>query len=76
MWLPLAVAFALTAQATSSWPRYALARLMMRRTGELPSRLEPFLDWAYAAGLLRLSGDAMQFRHQEFQAWIGTTAKP
>jgi hypothetical protein len=26
-----------------------------------------FLDWPYEAGLVRLSGIAVQFRHREFQ---------
>jgi hypothetical protein len=42
----------------------------MSRTGQLPIRLGAFLDWAYGAGLLRLSGIAIQFRHREFQEWL------
>jgi hypothetical protein len=29
-----------------------------------------FFDWAYAAGLLRLSGIAVRLRHHELQAWL------
>ncbi|MGI5451673.1 NACHT domain-containing protein [Streptomyces sp. CA-249302] len=36
----------------------------------LPLRMGSFLDWAYAAGLLRLSGSAYQFRHRELQQWL------
>ncbi|MER5754457.1 NACHT domain-containing protein [Streptomyces sp. NPDC002088] len=36
----------------------------------VPWRLVRFLDWAYGAGLLRVSGSAYQFRHQELHAWL------
>lgn len=29
-----------------------------------------FLDWAHAAGLLRLSGIGIRFRHRELQTWL------
>ncbi|MFE8965104.1 NACHT domain-containing protein [Streptomyces iakyrus] len=38
--------------------------------GQLPHRLGGFLHWAYGAGLLRISGLAYQFRHQELQDWL------
>ncbi|MFF9457383.1 NACHT domain-containing protein [Streptomyces flaveolus] len=42
--------------------------------GRLPWRLGTFLNWAYEAGLLRVSGVAYQFRHRELQDWL--TAHP
>jgi hypothetical protein len=38
--------------------------------GRVPLRLARFLDWAVAAGLMRTSGTAYQFRHREFQEWL------
>jgi len=54
----------------SPWPRYVVACLLLARRGELPHRPAMFLDWAYDAGLIRLSGIALQFRHREFQDWL------
>ncbi|WP_151477102.1 NACHT domain-containing protein [Streptomyces albicerus] len=48
--------------------RYFVFLLCTR--GLLPWRLARFLDWAYGAGLLRISGSAYQFRHQKLQAWL------
>ncbi|MFD5324602.1 NACHT domain-containing protein [Streptomyces sp. NPDC127092] len=36
----------------------------------VPFRLARFLDWSVAAGLMRTSGAAYQFRHREFQEWL------
>ena len=49
----------------AAWRRY-VAFLTCTR-GRLPWRLGRFLDWAYGAGLLRISGTAYQFRHRELQ---------
>jgi hypothetical protein len=57
----------------SPWPRYAIACLLLARRGALPRRPGVLLDWAYDAGLVRLSGIAVQFRHREFQDWLITT---
>jgi hypothetical protein len=57
----------------SPWPRYAIACLLLTRQGALPRRPAVLLDWAYDAGLVRLSGIAVQFRHREFQDWLITT---
>ena len=40
------------------------------RAGDLPDDLPEFLDWAYRAGLLRLSGSSTQFRHREVQLYF------
>lgn len=52
------------------WANYhvAVAVLAHRRQGTW--RLGAFLDWACAAGLLRASGLAYQFRHQQLQDWL------
>jgi hypothetical protein len=56
--------------ATSPWLRYLVACLLLARRHELPHRPAVFLDWAYEAGLMRLAGIAVQFRHREFQDWL------
>ncbi|WP_158559844.1 NACHT domain-containing NTPase [Prauserella sp. PE36] len=53
--------------------RYVLAVRYNAAKGRLPRRTSAFVDWAYAAGLLRLSGTALQFRHLELQRWLATT---
>lgn len=63
----------LCALSGSPWPRYAVACLLLARRDELPQRPAILLDWAYNAGLMRLSGIAVQFRHREFQDWLITT---
>ncbi|MEU7584386.1 hypothetical protein AB0B50_43170 [Streptomyces sp. NPDC041068] len=52
--------------------RYLVFLLCIR--GRLPWHLGTFLNWAYEAGLLRISGVAYQFRHWELQDWL--TAHP
>jgi hypothetical protein len=49
--------------------RFAIACPILAKRRLLPLRLASFLDWAYAAGLLRISGVACQFRHIELQDW-------
>ncbi|MGW7419087.1 NACHT domain-containing protein [Streptomyces sp. NPDC054813] len=44
--------------------------------GKLPLRLGTFLDWACAAGLMRLAGAAYQFRHRELQQWLSSHPVP
>ncbi|MGB6163450.1 MAG: hypothetical protein WBF75_12950 [Pseudonocardiaceae bacterium] len=56
--------------ANSPWLRYMFATMLLAQRGDLPRRPAVFLDWAYQAGLMRLSGIAVQFRHREFQAWL------
>ncbi|MFD0035673.1 NACHT domain-containing protein [Streptomyces sp. NPDC127172] len=50
--------------------RRHLAFLCVCRGWILPWRLGAFLNWCYDAGLLRISGIAYQFRHQELQDWL------
>ncbi|WP_200308422.1 NACHT domain-containing protein [Streptomyces adelaidensis] len=56
--------------ATGAGRRYVVFLCCSR--GRLPWRLGAFLDWAYGAGLLRISGTAYQFRHRELQEWLTT----
>jgi hypothetical protein len=73
--LPYAVAalvVGLIFVADSPWPRYLFATVLLARRGDLPRRPAVFIDWAYQAGLMRLSGIAVQFRHREFQTWLLT----
>ncbi|MGH3914965.1 MAG: NACHT domain-containing protein [Pseudonocardiaceae bacterium] len=58
--------------ANSPWPRYMVATMILARRGDLPRRPAVFLNWAYGAGLIRMSGIAVQFRHREFQTWLTT----
>jgi hypothetical protein len=53
------------------WPRYVIGMYLSYRQGRLPAKPARFLDWAYDAGLLRLSGGAVQFRHRELLDWLG-----
>ena len=52
------------------WIRYVIGCWLARREGLLPRRVGQFLDWAYRASLLRMSGTAAQFRHRELQDWL------
>jgi hypothetical protein len=54
----------------SPWLRYILALRTLSRDGRLPNRLGRFLDWAYSAGMIRMSGAAIQFRHLELQNYL------
>ncbi len=57
------------------WIRYLIGCWLARRKGMLPRRVGRFLDWAYRASLLRMSGTAAQFRHRELQAWLISQTK-
>ncbi|WP_165554442.1 NACHT domain-containing protein [Kribbella capetownensis] len=58
--------------AVGWYPHYLLALINKRRTNDLPRALMDFLDWGYAAGLLRMSGFATQFRHRELQSYLAS----
>ena len=51
----------------SPWPQFFVAVWMLGRRGRLPHHTAGFLDWAYAAGLMRISGASIQFRHLRLQ---------
>ncbi|THA28110.1 NACHT domain-containing protein [Streptomyces sp. A1547] len=55
----------------SAWRRYVATVLCTRR--RLPRRLGRFLAWASEAGLLRIAGNAYQFRHRELQDNLADT---
>ncbi|WP_067466516.1 NACHT domain-containing protein [Actinomadura macra] len=57
--------------------RYLGLLLATRRWHErpLPWALGGFLEWAYAAGLLRVAGVAYQFRHSELQEYLAPLPK-
>ena len=76
--LGAAVGLTLGAVATSDspWIRYAVATQILTHRTRLTRRLAPFLDWAYAAGLLRLAGIAIQFRHRELQDQLASIPSP
>lgn len=57
----------------NAWTRYIMLLLCTRRL--LPWRLGTFLDWAYRGGLLRVSGNAYQFRHRELQDWLASQSE-
>ncbi|MEV8438229.1 NACHT domain-containing protein [Actinosynnema sp. NPDC051121] len=66
--IPTAVLIApCSTAATSPWPRHVTGLIAYRRRNLLPWRLGRFLDWAHAAGILRLTGTAVQFRHRDLQ---------
>ena len=60
----------------NAWLRYLIGCWLARRTGMLPRRVGQFLDWAYHANLLRMSGTAVQFRHRELQDWLARHPEP
>jgi hypothetical protein len=60
--------------AGSPWLRYLVACRILARHRRLPRRPARFLDWGYAAGLLRLSGISVQFRHRELQDQLANPA--
>jgi hypothetical protein len=71
--LLLGLSIGLLVRASSPWPRYLLFVWRSSRTGRLPRNLAAFFDWAVDAGLLRIAGSAVQFRHAEFQEWLRRT---
>jgi hypothetical protein len=58
----------------NAWTRFIIFLLCSRR--QLPWRLGTFLGWAYIGGLLRISGNAYQFRHRELQNWLARRPAP
>ena len=61
------------ALGSRSWLRQAIAITLVAPTGRLPWRTQRFLEWAYLAGLLRVSGISYQFRHDELRRWLTQT---
>ncbi|BEL05675.1 hypothetical protein Q0Z83_038660 [Actinoplanes sichuanensis] len=74
---PMPAAFAAVAAGAGfglfgrrSWFRFAIGWGIAVARGRLPLTFTAFLRWAAAAGLLRTSGSAYQFRHLELQQWL------
>jgi hypothetical protein len=65
----VALGFGLSWIGAGVWVRYHIAVVItaIHRSG--PLSFGTSLDWAYQAGLLRLSGTAYQFRHRQLQDW-------
>jgi hypothetical protein len=63
------------AATQSPWPRYLVATTILARRGDLPFRLARFIDWALSAGLLRMAGSAVQFRHRELRTWLSSDGR-
>ncbi|MEV0530567.1 NACHT domain-containing protein [Kitasatospora sp. NPDC050463] len=77
----IALAFALGLLAgvglgARAWTRYAAAVLLAAPGGRVPWRLRHFLEWAYLAGLLRVSGRSYQFRHEELRSHLTPPVGP
>ncbi|MFD7246747.1 NACHT domain-containing protein [Streptomyces massasporeus] len=67
------VMVAVLVTALRDWVGYLLHRVIDPRLG---TGLPAFLDWCVAAGLMRTSGIAYQFRHREFQEWLVRQPEP
>ncbi|MFF0775892.1 NACHT domain-containing protein [Nonomuraea wenchangensis] len=65
-----AMGAASSAVLAGSWVRYGSGILCAALNGRLPLRFRSFCNWACEVGLLRASGAAYQFRHQELQEWL------
>ena len=58
------------------WLRYAIGVRAAIRQRLLPRRPAGFLDWCLRAGLMRMSGSSLQFRHRQLQDWLTSPAEP
>jgi hypothetical protein len=67
--LALGLGFAL-AFGGSGWLRYAIGVSAAVRQQLLPRRPARFLDWCLGAGLMRMAGSSLQFRHRQLQDWL------
>jgi hypothetical protein len=54
----------------SGWLRYAIGVHAAVRQHLLPRRPARFLDWCLRAGLMRMAGSSLQFRHRKLQDWL------
>jgi hypothetical protein len=50
------------------WLRYVIGIVIESAHHRIPVRFERFMDWAYGAGLLRITGVSYQFRHDMLRA--------
>jgi len=70
--VPLGLAVGLTYGHGNVWLRYVLGVRSAARQGTLPRRPARFLDWCLDTGLMRMAGNAIQFRHRQLQDWLTT----
>jgi hypothetical protein len=54
----------------NAWLRYSVSVCLAVSDRLQPMRLGAFLQWANNAGILRISGNAYQFRHNELRDWL------
>ncbi|MCF2528725.1 NACHT domain-containing protein [Yinghuangia soli] len=74
--LPYALAAAVLGALATAFPYYLAARLRLAARGELPFRLQAFLEDAHRLGVLRRVGPVYQFRHALLQDHLATTPVP
>lgn len=58
------------ALGSRAWLRYVIALAFLAPQDRLPWKCQRFLDWAATAGLLRVSGIAYQFRHDDLRTHL------
>lgn len=66
----LFIALGIVIRCRSPWLGYLIAVTRQAQVGLAPFRFAEFLEWTGRAGLTRMSGAAMQFRHREIQDWL------
>jgi hypothetical protein len=59
----------------AGWLRYAIGVRAAVRQHLLPRRPARFLDWCLRAGLMRMAGSSLQFRHRQLQDWLTSPAE-
>jgi hypothetical protein len=52
------------------WLTFFVGTRKAARRSVLPRRTAAFLDWCIDVGLLRMSGQQLQFRHQDHRDWL------
>lgn len=67
---------ALTVGKGFVWLRYALGVGAAVRHGALPARPALFIDWCIQAGLMRVSGTSVQFRHDDLRQRLEQRPEP
>ncbi|WP_141955440.1 NACHT domain-containing protein [Actinoallomurus bryophytorum] len=64
------------ALGSNVWLRYHICVVVSASRGRTPLRFGAFLEWAYRADVLRVSGVAYQFRHRQLQDWLTPRTRP
>jgi hypothetical protein len=76
--IALALVIGMTAGVTLGsrcWLRYTISITIEAYRGNVPMAFERFTDWAYGAGILRISGVSYQFRHDKLRSSLAPAAK-